>query len=186
MIKAYGAGERVRQGDIYREIAFIESVTTEQGNLKIETIEYPLVMVLSQDCDLEQDYKLRSNQSESQDKLLASVLMVPMYNAEHVYKGEHLEDLGMAMNTFSKNKSPGQFLRKNQNPRYHFLEFDQDVPVADVIMDFKHFFTIGITQLYQQKNERFVCSVSELYREDVSHRFAAFLARIGLPDGEAM
>jgi hypothetical protein len=45
-----------------------------------------------------------------------------------------------------------------------------------------HYFSVNISYLEQIRPTNFVCQISELFREDLSQRFAAFLARIGLPN----
>ena len=174
---------RVSQGDILRDVEHVEYVTTKGGIVEISKIVFPLVVVLTQDCDLAQDYKFRWSRPapSNQDKLLLSVLVAPLYNVEHVYTGEHLQDLGLKMNPINKGKSPGQYLRNNETPRYHYLEFPEDVAVTSSVVDFKHYFSANVEYLKSHKKRGFVCQLSELYREDVSQRFSSFLSRIGLP-----
>lgn len=113
--------------------------------------------------------------------MLVSVLVAPLYNVEHVYAGDHLTHLGMRMRTINKKKTEGNSLRKNETPRYHFLQFDEDTPIVDSVVDFKHYFSVNVEYLKAIKPENFVRRVAEIYREDISLRFANFLARIGLP-----
>ena len=81
---------RVCQGDIFRDIEFVEYVTERDGKIEVSRIVFPLVIVLTQDCDLAQDYRIRwsKEHSSTQDKMLFSVLVAPLYNIEHVYNGE--------------------------------------------------------------------------------------------------
>ena len=72
-------------------------------------------------------------------------------------------------------------LIQNETPRYHYLKFPNEVPIVPSIIDFKHYFSLNLEYLYEIKNESFLCRISELYREDISQRFASFLSRIGLP-----
>jgi hypothetical protein len=175
---------RIRQGDVFRDIDFIEHVTEADGVLEVSKISFPLVVVLTQDCDLEQDFKYRwsGEQQSTQDKWLLSVLVAPLYNAEHVYDGSHLSVLDRTMEPFKGKKTKLQFLHNNQIPRYHFLPFPDDVHVVNSVVDFKHYFSVNVETLKALAPTRFVCSISQLYREDISHRFASFLSRIGLPD----
>lgn len=175
--------ERVCQGDIFRDIEYIEYVQEVKGTVEISRIVFPLVIVLTQDCDLELDFCFRSADSSksTQDKYLLSVLVAPLYNLEHVRKGEHLTEIGMHMATIP-GKTERQYLETNQRPRYHYLNFSPDIPIAPSVIDFKHYFSVNIIYLSKIKKDKFVCSVSLLYREDISQRFASFLARIGLPD----
>jgi len=175
---------RVCQGDIIRNVEFIEYANEVGGQLEISKIIFPLVIVLTQDCDLEQDYNNRNSPSTNQDKHLISVIVAPLYNIEHVYNGEHLSLLGLTMQSISKkhDKTDNKMLRQNQNPRYHHLEFESDLGIVNSIIDFKHYFTVNLKYLTATKGSEFVCKVSELYRENISHRFSFFLSRIGLPN----
>jgi len=101
---------RVCQGDIFRDVDYIEGVAERNGVLEVLKIRFPLVIVLTQDCDFKQDYRVRwSRQNTSnEDKMLVSVLVAPLYNVEHVYTGEHLEELGMKMRTINKKRTAKQ------------------------------------------------------------------------------
>jgi hypothetical protein len=174
---------RIAQGDIIRDIEHIEYAIIKGGTVELSKINFPLGIVLTQDCDLEQDHSFRwaEEQKSTQDKYLLSVLVAPLYNVEQVYRGEHLQDLGLTMAGINKNKTAGQNLRNNETPRFHYLEFPDGVPLAPAVIDFKHYFSCNVEYLRNQKSLNFVCQLSDLYREDVSHRFSSFLSRIGLP-----
>jgi hypothetical protein len=174
---------RVCQGDIFQEIEFVEHVRQSGDSLEISKIIFPLVIVLTQDCDLAQDYGVRWSRSRpsNTDKQLFSVLVAPLYNVEHVYDGTHLSALGLTSQLINKKKSPGENLRKNETPRYHYLEFPESIPLVNSVIDFKHYFSTNVEYLKQSKRQKFVCQVGDLYREDISQRFASFLSRIGLP-----
>jgi hypothetical protein len=177
--------ERVIQGDVFRDVEMIEYVKEQAGDLELSKVVFPHVVVLTQDCDLEQDHRFRwaRKPRHGQDKWLISVLVAPLYNVEHVYRGEHLEDLGMRMQEINPKRSPGEYLQNNTNPRYHYLRFPPDVPVSDSVVDFKHYFSVNGQYLRGLRAGQFVCRLAPLYREDLSQRFAAYLARIGLPSG---
>jgi len=178
---------RVCQGDLIADVEFIEYAEMRSGEIEISKIIFPVVIVLTQDCDLEQDFNNRLKNKEkggsNQDKYLISTLVAPVYNVEQFYDGDHLSELGLKMQTISKKakKTDNKFLRHNQNPRYHYLEFPDDFPLPNSVIDFKHYFTTNLEYLKRIKPDNFIGKVSELYRESISHRFAAFLARIGLP-----
>ncbi len=178
----YESGSRVRQGDVVRDIEFLEFATERDGLLHISRILFPLAVVLTQDCDLQQDKTYRIEERPNRDKILISALVAPLYNAEHVFRGEHLVELKIRSQQISKKHSPGTTLMGNHNPRYHYLEFPPATHLPPCIIDFKHYFTIPILELEARRPENVVCQVAGLYREDISQRFAAFLSRIGLPD----
>ena len=176
---------RISQGDVFRDVECIEYVAEKRGILEVSKIILPLVVILTQDCDLEQDarYKDRKGKPPSNhDKQLFSVLVAPLYNAEHVFLGQHLIDLGLTMAKINKRTTEGRMLMQNERPRYHYLDFPADVPIVASIADFKHYFSVSVAYLEKIRPKSFVCRLSELYREDLSQRFAAYLARIGLPE----
>ena len=179
------AHSRVCQGDIFRDVEYIEYVSEKGGVIEVSRIIFPLAIVLTQDCDLEQDFRFRwarKKKPQTQDKWLLSVLVAPLYNLEHVYEGEHLSELKIAMEKINRKKSPGTYLLINERPRYHYLDFAENVPIVPSVIDFKHYFSVNVNYLKKIKKSNFVCCVSDLYREDISQRFASFLARIGLPE----
>ena len=94
-----------------------------------------------------------------------------------------MEDIELKMQIISRKEtsSENRILRQNNNPRYHYLEFPEDIDITNSVIDFKHYFTINHKVLLENKRQNFVCKISELYRENISHRFASFLSRIGLP-----
>lgn len=172
---------RIYQGDIFRDVEYIEGYSISEKDVEISRIIFPLVIVLTQDCDLSQDSLFRSSQDKSQDKYLISVLVAPLYNAEHFFEGNHLDELSMVMQKIKIGSTVGNKLIQNETPRYHYLKFSEDIPLPPTIIDFKHYFSVNINSLMKIKKSNCVCQVSELYREDISHRFSSFLSRIGLP-----
>jgi hypothetical protein len=184
MIKIKKTHQRISQGDIYKDIDYIEYVSEKSGIVEVSSITFPLVIVLTQDCDLAQDHSTRKNieKISPHDKWLISVLVAPLYNAQHFFSGEHLSELALEMQVIDKNKTPGKMIIQNKNPRYHYISFPEESLIIPSVIDFKHYFSVNIQYLYRLKKSNFVCSVSSLYREDISQRFASFLARIGLPN----
>ena len=174
---------RVSQGDIYRDVEFVEYVVEKKGIIEVSKIVFPFVIVLTQDCDLEQDSKIRYQRipAQTQDKLILSVLVAPIYNVEHVYSGEHLSQLGVKMQMIPRKHTQGEYLVSNQLPRYHYLDFPSELQIAPSVIDFKHYFSVNVEYLRRKRSD-LVCQVSPLFREDISQRFASYLARIGLPE----
>jgi len=175
---------RISQGDIFKNVEFLEYALEKNGLIEISKIIFPYVIVLTQDCDLNQDYTVRwsKRDSDNEDKKIFSVIVAPLYNLEHVFNGVHLSEIEMKMAPITRNKTPGKNLKNNQTPRYHYLEFPSNIPIVPSIIDFKHYFTVNVEYLKRHKKSNFICQVRELYREDISQRFSSFLSRIGLPE----
>lgn len=175
------ACHRVCQGGLYGSVEYVNGLRRREEDLwELEKLVFPLVIVLTQDCDLNQDYASRVMGRADQDKNLVSVLVVPVYNREHFMNGEHLELLGRKMQVFGKKDGRRDLLEQNQLPRYHFLNFDPKTWLPPSIVDFKHYFSVDAESL--ETRGQFVGRLRELFREDLSQRFSSFLARVGLPD----
>ena len=183
--------DRVNQGDIYRDIEFTESITdSHEGDndfVTITTINYPFVIVLTQDCDLEQDYANKNKKNATnQDKYLLSVIVAPIYVADLVFSGTHLEKLGYYMQKImvkNADETKVKMITQNEVPRYHYLNFI-DAPLPLSIIDFKHYFTVPLNDLLVNKKENYVRTICPLFREKISQRFASYLSRIGLPESD--
>lgn len=181
--------ERVCQGDLIRQVAHVESIEKAGDEVVVQQVVFPLVVVLTQDCDLQQDHDTRvptEAQKKDDDKRLISVLVAPAYNLTHFIEGSHLSELGRQMWVIPKKKgglsTAGADITKNKNARYHCLRFDDDVEIVDSVVDFKHYFSVNVADLEQIKKANCAGNLAELYREDISQRFASFLGRIGLPN----
>jgi len=187
---------RVCQGDIIKNVKYIEKIAEVDDYLEVSMINFPYVIVLSQDCDLSEDYDFRYNKTkahENQDKILISLLVAPLYTAEQVLAGDHLSELelpstGKPMKMQDLRKEKGKkptsrynLMTLNEIPRYHYLKFPGSVTISDSFIDFKHYFSANVNYLEQLKEKNFVCKINELYREAISQRFSSYLSRIGLP-----
>ncbi|MFC1600347.1 hypothetical protein ACFL3T_04935 [Patescibacteria group bacterium] len=178
--------DRISQGDIIKDVEFIEYAIESEGNIEISKIKFPLVIVLTQDCDLNQDHRFRNSDppKATQDKQLMSVLVAPIYNVEHFYDGTHLEKIDLKMAPFEKrpSKTKNKLFITNKIPRFHYLKFPDSIPIVESVIDFKHYFSVNVKNIEILKKTNFAGKVSELFREDISQRFSSFLARIGLPE----
>lgn len=180
--------DRAAQGDIYRKIRVPNSASPVNGEdgeeLEITEIEYPYAVVLSQECDLEQDHLNRENAQDKHDKFLPAILFAPAYLAEKLRKGEHLKDVDLKMQNI--NTERWKIVKKNDNLRYHYLRKDPNFGVLDLVIDFKHYFTISRDLFFINilNDQHYVASLDFLFREDLSNRFCHYLSRIGLPEIE--
>ena len=151
---------RIRQGDIYKDIDYLEYAVEYEGKIEVSRITFPYVIVMTQDCDLESDHMQRDDiaKTTDNDKTLISVILAPIYNYDHVIIGDHLSKLRLTMaKQGSKLKS---FITKNQNKRYHYMEFDHGMgPYDKAVIDFKHYFSTNISYLESVMIENFVCKI---------------------------
>ena len=170
---------RIQQGDIFSDIEFLESSIVIDKVQEINKIVFPYSLILTQDCDLESNSRVLK--SDNENSILISIIVVPIYNWKQFILGEHLSKLDYKMNLISKKKEVPAILN-NKNPRYHYLKFPETNKIyIEAVIDFKHYFTVTYKYLADNYNAHWVFKVKELYREDISQRFSAFLSRIGLP-----
>jgi len=169
----------------------LNGLSNEQDEIAI-----PYGVVMSQDCDVDRDFQSRTRERSLlkqglpeaelipkleplHDKLLPTILICPAYIADSFFAGEHISGWHI------KGKTVGEIdkIKKNdQMNRFHYLPKNPDLGVNDMVIDFKHFFTVPVDILYFQRKEGYVATVNELFREDLSQRFANYLSRFGLPE----
>lgn len=167
---------RVVQGDILQSVSFVSGIE-RQGKLSIDSYNLRYAIVMSQDCDLESHNRALTNGKTVDRALISSVLICPAYPFEQFYAGTHRE--GIELGTLPANKDK---LRVNdQFKRYHYLKADTEYRVTELIVDFKEFFTVSYDILSANKQENYIATINELYRENLAQRFANYLSRIGLP-----
>ncbi|MDR3292073.1 MAG: hypothetical protein LBT10_08010 [Methanobrevibacter sp.] len=150
---------------------------------------------MTQDCDLEQDFNYREKSHKSRH-YIPSILICPAYLAIKLKKGNHLENLSILfeekqqteyekINFQELGKNLWDPIKNNNNVRYHLLkefEINDSLKVPELIVDFKHYFTIYRDELYSKVNTNYFASLDPLFREQLSQRFAYYLSRIGLPN----
>jgi hypothetical protein len=173
----------VDQGDLLRNVEFVEFAVEARGILEVSKIVFPLAVVLTQTCDVHEDFAIRWGRTDrgKPRKVMLSYLVAPAYTAAQLIDGTHLKDLNVELQKIQSNTEQ-QNMRNNAHPRYHYLHFGDDVPVADSLVDFKHYFTASPAHLRERKRNDFVCRLAVPHREALSQRFAAWLSRVGLPE----
>jgi hypothetical protein len=138
---------------------------------------HPFAVVVTQDCDLEGDYRVRSEKS-GKPSPLSNVLFCEAVEISQL-----------------KEQSPGKDVWKrvvqNKNERYQCLE---DVPkeqdtlaqgIPALGTDFKRYFTISIDEVYkrlQLHGDSRRCRLITPYAEHFLSRFFYFQSRFALPE----
>lgn len=151
-----------------------ETIDTEQP-IKFDRINYPFAIIVSQDCDLEWDYKARSNQT-SDDKQLQHVLFCSLFLPDEIRVRSKL------------NSDVFRRVKQNQDERYHHLmescieETDQMLP--ELYADFKAIFALPLEFAYSLIDKGIASRKGTLpspYLEDFMHRLYGFLGRVATP-----
>jgi len=180
---------RLWQGEILENVIQIrptvESIEANvDGVLEVVPVLHELVIVMSQDCDLDQDYKRRAANGQP---TLPNIMLCDVYLAEVLrVRVLHQDQLG--------NKDWKKRIAQNQNERFHYLqrvepnEDLQGVGLAALAIDFKIYFTLPTDELYARLRVgiRRRCRLNTPYAEHLAHRFFKYLSRIALPRDHAV
>lgn len=174
-------GNAYRQGDILANVRTFSLDNFAEGGTPEGTVyEYSNSIIVTQDCDLEQDYTARfpeANQSVSPDKLLFGITLCGAYPEDVLKAGKHRP---RAKEFGRKEWKP---VIQNLDPRYQYLGY---VPPAGgrLVVDFKDYFMVPSAFLYNEMEAGRVTRICEMkspWKEHLLQRFAWYLMRVGLP-----
>lgn len=171
---------RIAQGDILRDISFLVGAESKNSTASLDSIELQYAVVMNQDCDLNSDYLSEQDSNGKGSSSIPSILLCPAYPAEQFFKGEHIAEWNLQK---MNGKLPDKIRKNDELKRYHYIASDTELNIPELVIDFKHFYTIPRDTIYEIRKSSYIATISELYREELSQRFANFLARIGLPEG---
>jgi hypothetical protein len=147
--------------------------------VQVEYDEHPLIVVQSQDCDLDQDYKKRK---------IGGIPFLHIILLADAFDAGVLQELLLAEeNSGSKD---WRKIKENHAPRFQFLHsvpVDQDASGAvlpDLAVGFRHHFSIRTDELYERLRlglRRRRCRQQTPYAEHLTHRFHSYQLCIPLP-----
>ncbi|GEM_PF-358406 len=144
-------------------------------------ITFPYAIVVTQDCDLEQDYIPRSQGKLNNNRIVKNVLLCEAMDVrEFLTKNQELRESDSARKLFLRNK----------DERYHYLQnadADDDAigeGLPGFCVSFKTYFTVPTDYLYHlakmtQTMRR--CVLKSPYLEHFSSRFHYYHSRVALP-----
>ena len=170
----------LRQSDIIGPVKIFEFKSAASSSVQVEERVYNYAAILSQDCDLEQDYVTREQADpEKQDKLLYAVLMCGVYPEAVVLQGKHRR----GAEDFKSQKTRWKLLQQNRDSRYQYLGYVEPVNKT-LVADFKDYFFVPTAYLYEQVGQHLTvrqASMDSPWRDHLLQRFGFYMTRIGLP-----
>jgi hypothetical protein len=175
------AGNRLCQGEVVSGLIQIkqnvESIGSD-GAISIVESVHPFAIVLTQDCDLEQDARSRFEGGDGKSQLV-NVLFCEAIETSTL-KGQ-----------VPSGKDIWKRIIQNKDERYQCLEalpadLDADAKgFSSLGCDFKRYFTLPVDEVYK----RLACGqlqrrarLTTPYKEHLLSRFSFFLSRVPLPE----
>ncbi len=185
-----GVDKALRQGEILTNVVELQVRLESIGSVDSDRvysanpIEHPFAIIVSQDCDLEQDYNFRYSNKGNQRNELPSVLLCQAEDIEEFMKSDVYRSL------FTSRTFTGNF-KNNNEFRYHFIQevpaelcaIDQRVPELGI--DFKRYFSMPTAEVYHRirlDHTRRMSVLESPYRDHFSQRFHNFNSRVALPE----
>lgn len=171
----------LRQGEIVTGVIqytpVIDEMTKEFQELSFTPVIYSYAIVITQDCDLDWDYKAR-RMNDNPAKLLNSIILCEIATAESIRSAD-----GM-------NRKEWDLVVAHRHERYYFFEkipSESEVEqegLPELTGDFKRVFGMDVATLYRQIELGIVkrrAVLASPYLEHFSRRYHSFHGRVALP-----
>ena len=172
----------VCQGDIFKNVSYALGVP--KPNESNEYI-FPFAVIVSQACDVISMSDLAESKSGKATKIMPSIFLCPIYDEKAVKSGAHLDCFTESYNIEERYNV---YTKKHQNIanidwhyRFHCFSIqNDDVLIEKSLIDFKHYFTVSIEYLLDNRENR-VCRLEPIFAEQVTLKFATYLSRVAIP-----
>jgi hypothetical protein len=171
----------IRQGEILTGVVqynpVIDEISIESQELTFTPILHPYTIIITQDCDLDWDYKARKINSNP-DKLLNSIILCEIGLAQTV------------RSTDGANRKEWELVVSHRHERFYFFEKIPSacdllqVGLPELTADFKKIYGIPAATLYRQIELGIVkrrTILTSPYLEHFSRRYHSFHERVALP-----
>ncbi len=143
-----------------------------------------IAVVMTQECDLEQDYKLRFDDATAKEDVeqhfnaLQTVALCEAYP---------IEELARVVSGYSHKRA-----RDNQFARYHCLEAGatpDSESLPGLVLDLRRVFAIPVVPLYgqlstEEAKARRVGVIPDLHSHDLMQRSYSYQSRVAVPTAE--
>ena len=172
----------LRQGEILTGVVQYKPVVgglLQETELSFDAVLHPYTIVVTQDCDLDWDYRARRAENPQLSKLLNSIILCEIAAAREI------KDTADNMNS-----REWKLVESHRHERFYFFE---KVPpeyeveqegLPELTADFKKVFGIDVATLYRQIELGVVKRRTVLaspYLEHFSRRYHSFHSRVALP-----
>lgn len=205
----------LRQGELLTDLQerYVETLNdngSETPEFGVVLTKHPYSIVLSQDCDLDQDFRTRVDASgvelkptvDDQQKTLVKnklrqipyVLLCQAESADKFIERSDVDRNVLKRITTERTDDRGNKRRfaTNKEERFYFIEsVPQDCDrkgegLPELVLDFKKVIAVPTIELYRTLNRpdaatKRRCFLCPPFAQNLSQRFTSYLGRVGLP-----
>ena len=189
-LSSTGVSSALRQGEVLSNVVelqiVLDSITgmADRSTYEADAIEHPFVIIVSQDCDLDQDFNFRFRNIGSQRHELPGVLFCQAMQAKEFVRNPRHSSI------FKSRTNLGHF-KNNSDFRFHFM---QEIPakldalkqgLPELAIEFKRYFSLPTGEVYHRiklDHTQRRCGLKSPYLEHFCDRFHYFNNRIALPE----
>ena len=182
--------DNICQGDIFSDVKYNYIDIESDDSVEIVEFTFPMAIIISQACDVNSMGEMFNTHEGKATKFMPSILLCHIYNIDIEKKSEHIDNIFNEL----KYKKMGEqadvifygedlkIAKKDWHYRYHFLSIkENDKTVLDnYIIDFKHYFTVPISYLSNNKGNR-LFRLESLFAEQITLKFSTYLSRVAIP-----
>ncbi len=179
----------LRQGEILANVwehraSHHASAPDDDRDAVVHSFLHPRVIVMTADCDLDQDFNVRFSDGRLEEPLevfkrdygdsalLPHLLLCDLYDESEI------------RSKIARGSEVWRRILQNQNERYHHLNGGVWW-LPNLYLDFKKTLAIPTESTYLAlgaAGTRRLAVVPPVYIHDLMHRFFGFLSRVGLPE----
>jgi len=176
------------QGDVFRDVSYCYIDKEDDDTVELVEFVFPMAIVVSQACDVNAMSEMLSKSSGKATKFMPSVLMCPIYGKEEAKSTKHLEQaftklqLSKEGNEQLFNSKEYSIAENDWHYRYHALKviIDSDIVLENALIDFKHYFTVPASYLFNSRENR-LFTLGSLFAEQITLKFSTYLSRVAIP-----
>lgn len=177
----------VCQGDIFQNVKYNYIEYENEDDVSVIEYIFPYAIVISQGCDaISMSEMVRTGRGKG-TKFMPSILMCPIYDETMAKEVKHIDSAFSKLNIqIDKeqlfNSDERKIVLKDWHYRYHALNvmFEKDEVFSKCIIDFKHYFTVPMSYLVNNRQNR-KFRLDDIYAEQITLKFATYLSRVAMP-----
>lgn len=171
--------KRIEQGDLLKDVPINQLLSENEDEICTIDIEFHHMLVVSQDCDLEQFFNAQEKDKIHLNSCLHNVILLPCFYRDEIETGHCFDFLNIVQDPISKKQI--EKIKKDEILRYQYIREDVSLQIPELFIDFKAYYTLSPNYLYGMYKNKYISTINALFRERITQRYSNYISRIGLP-----